>query len=438
MCGLLAAFNTPKKDKKGKLTTPEPVNEFIINQYQNQISRGQKGFGIIRINDKGKVEVDRACEGTKFLLDLYLKKSKMIIAHHRTPTSTDNQTDQTHPIVVDNKLLKFKYLVIHNGIITNDTELKAKHEKLGFVYTTAYEDTYLHSAYSKIKFNDSEALAIELALFIENKTKLIENSNSAAFIVLQVEKKTNLAKTVYFGKNNFGALNLDKKSNELRLSSEGDGESVKENKLYAFDVKDNKLSLISTPLPFKVAEKIITPVASQAKELLPSTQELISKDDPTEAQPSTEDLRVWVDPDTITPDDDILPAFAGKDYCKETCDKFKELLEGSSSQEVTHLIDDILDEQVLRINELMEDYKKVLMIAQPTHGQAGYYNGQVFQITKTMKMLTDLAENTYKDILQKEEQEEIVPVKPYIERLSARQQQAITKFLSYGGWNDII
>ena len=85
MCGLTAAFNT-KKD--GKKSNKNSVNDIIVSQFQNQCSRGQKGFGIIRIN-KGKIEVDRACETTKFLLDLYLKPSQMIIAHHRTPTSTE-------------------------------------------------------------------------------------------------------------------------------------------------------------------------------------------------------------------------------------------------------------------------------------------------------------------------------------------------------------
>jgi len=46
----------------------------------------------------------------------------MIIAHHRYPTSTKNLINQTHPIQVSNELLEHDYLVIHNGVITNDAE----------------------------------------------------------------------------------------------------------------------------------------------------------------------------------------------------------------------------------------------------------------------------------------------------------------------------
>ena len=122
MCGLIAAFNTSNKK----------VNNIIINQYQDQYSRGVQGYGIIRISDTQKVEIDRACEATKFLLDLYMKDSNMIIAHHRHPTSTDNKMDQTHPMIISNKMLKKDYYIIHNGIVSNDKELKKKHEELGF------------------------------------------------------------------------------------------------------------------------------------------------------------------------------------------------------------------------------------------------------------------------------------------------------------------
>ena len=194
MCGILAEFNIKTKNIK---IAPE-ANRFIIEQYENQYGRGSEGFGIIRIDEKQKIEIDRACEPAKFLLDLYMKKSSMIIAHHRRPTSTKNRLPQTHPIVVSNKQLKKDYLIIHNGIISNDEELHKKHELLGFKYTTdCIEEEYVE----KLKWNDSESLAIELALFIENKIKKIRIDNNAAYIILQLNKKTQKAEKELFEKN---------------------------------------------------------------------------------------------------------------------------------------------------------------------------------------------------------------------------------------------
>src|SRR3989304_431242 len=107
MCGILAAFNY--KEKK------ENVNEWIINQFQDQISRGRDGLGITFIDEKLNIKTERATEITKALLDLRFNESKMIIMHHRTPTSSRNRISQTHPISIKNKNLKHNYLIFHNG-----------------------------------------------------------------------------------------------------------------------------------------------------------------------------------------------------------------------------------------------------------------------------------------------------------------------------------
>ena len=127
MCGVIGMF---KKN--------ENVNMDVIYQMEDQISRGQEGFGIIFIQDDGSYKVERATEINKALLDLYRDSNqcKMIIAHHRTPTSSENKIKQTHPILVDNLKLKHKYLIIHNGVIHNTDERKLEHEKNGFMYTT--------------------------------------------------------------------------------------------------------------------------------------------------------------------------------------------------------------------------------------------------------------------------------------------------------------
>lgn len=233
MCGIIGAFNDNKNQK-------ENVNEWVIDTLQNQIDRGEKGFGIIFIDKSLKVIIKRACELTKTMLDLYMNNAKMIILHHRNPTSSANKLSQTHPILVENKSLKYKYYVVHNGIVSNDEDVKKAHKQLGFEYTTEYEKRWF-SANSDIKFNDSECIAIELARYIEKKTDTMAIIGSAAFIGLQVDKKTNKALNVYFGRNNGCPLNLAASRGKIRLSSEGQGTAITENFLYSFNLKDFKI-----------------------------------------------------------------------------------------------------------------------------------------------------------------------------------------------------
>jgi predicted glutamine amidotransferase len=160
----------------------------------------------------------------------------MIMLHHRMPTSSENKISQTHPILVNNGSLKHKYLVVHNGVINNEDEMREKHmNQLGFVYTTdRTTDT------GKEEFNDSEALAIEVARFVEKQTSKIESIGSAAFIAYEIDKKTNKLLNVHFCRNS-SPLKLSMTRNKIRLSSEGEGEDVKENTMYSFSIKDFKL-----------------------------------------------------------------------------------------------------------------------------------------------------------------------------------------------------
>lgn len=242
MCGIIAAFKTGKKKK--------PVNSFIINQFQDQISRGKEGFGIIRINQKS-FEIDRATEPCKFLLDLYQNPSAMIIAHHRMPTSTANKLSQTHPILVSNSLLTHDYLIVHNGVIYNDEEIKKEHEKLDFKYQTEIETTsnYGEYYYRRQNFNDSEVMAIEMALFIEGKIKGIRTRGSQAFIALQIEKKSQKPALVFFGRKD-NPLKMLREKNTLSLSSEGLGNQIEESVLYSFKVNDTKMKLQERKIEF--------------------------------------------------------------------------------------------------------------------------------------------------------------------------------------------
>lgn len=244
MCGIIGAFNFDENK--------ENVNDWIIDQLEDQISRGKDGFGIIFIDSKKNIIIKRATEISKSMVDLYMTKCKMIILHHRTPTSSQNKISQTHPILVKNGSLKHDYLVIHNGIISNCDQLKETHEAMGFLYTTErMKDKGF--TYEKEEYNDSEALAIEIARFIEGQEDVVDTRGNAAFIALQIDKKTDKAKKVYFGRNDgFNPIHLSSAQGKIRLSSEGEGNNCKEETLYQFNLNDFKLhknKLLFTKLP---------------------------------------------------------------------------------------------------------------------------------------------------------------------------------------------
>lgn len=244
MCGIIAAFS-----KK------ESVNEFVLNQYEDQHSRGTQGFGAVFIKDDGTYEVKRATEPIKALIDLNLTESKMIMFHHRYPTSSENKINQTHPLFVSNKTLSHDYLIIHNGVIYNDKELNTTHEGIGFSYRTKYtEDTTL----KKDKFNDSESLAIEIARYLDGQTTEMDVKGSAAFVCLQIDKANQKVIKAMYGTNGGSPLKAHISPGKVFLSSVGIGTEVAKNVLYTINMKTLKVE--HKPMVFaeeKVAESKI-------------------------------------------------------------------------------------------------------------------------------------------------------------------------------------
>ena len=245
MCGILACFNKKKE-----------VNQDAIDLYEEQFNRGQRGFGIIFVENNQPIQIKRATEPTKFLLDLYMNPSHGIMAHHRTPTSTENELQQTHPIKVHNKILKFDYYVVHNGMIHNVSDMVEKHEKLGFKYTTETAGKYLQSSKA---YNDSEALAIEIALFLEQKIKTIEAEGSCAFCILKVDKKTQQAVSFYFGKDEISPLNYYVDDNYVMASSEGPGTALPDKTLFEVSLNTPKFKEKQLKVTFKEKPIIATP-----------------------------------------------------------------------------------------------------------------------------------------------------------------------------------
>lgn len=171
----------------------------LLKKYNQQRMRGHEGFGIINVSLEDKISILRACKEVDFLKQLKEVSSsggRAVFVHHRWPTSTDNYVSQTHPIKVKHKSLEHTYYFMHNGVIRNDSYLKGEHDKLGFEYDTLmtkaihfkskYEDFIEKVEYD---WNDSNALAVEVARFIEGKVEdLKQVTGDFAFICIQANK----------------------------------------------------------------------------------------------------------------------------------------------------------------------------------------------------------------------------------------------------------
>ncbi len=433
MCGLIAAFNRSPKNKKNKHMKAEKVNTCIMDQYQDQCNRGQKGFGIIRITEKGKIQVDRATQENKFLLDLYLRPGNMILAHHRQPTSTDNKMVQTHPIFVSNKLLKHDYYFMHNGMVGNDSDLHKKHIDMGFAYTTEYhKEGYGEYYKGEQKWNDTEALAIEVAMVIEEMQPNVETNSGATFLALQINKKTNIAEKLYFGRNGSHTdLNIyqDEKKGILRISSEGIGDAVEENKLCSFDINDKDMVITKKDMVFKkkeipeAEEKTktgVTVIDFEHKHhnhnnpvQLPMSQNLVKIETTTEEIPSdfikghtpgnekamvVIQERKWISPNIQEDpyqDFDDSCFVDKKSYSSEMCKETQENLKTDDSTMVETSIETLLDDQKDKITSIIELYEKTLLKRKIVANERNYYMSQVYHIMKAMESMADLAEEEY-------------------------------------------
>lgn len=238
MCGLLYAFKQ----------NGQSASKTVLKRFQQQKDRGTQGFGYITIKD-GKIgEVARFEKEKSMIESLEKEKANEILFHHRIPTGTPNFIDMTHPIVVKNKILKRNYYVIHNGMISNDLELKMEHERLGFNYTTdmVKKTTYQTKNFDITEkeehlFNDSEVLAIDLALMLEDKQTEMRSKGSIAFICFETDKRNNIKK-IHYGHNTQNPLVLEDNKDLFVLKSEGSGLQVNTDVLITIDYKTKKIT----------------------------------------------------------------------------------------------------------------------------------------------------------------------------------------------------
>lgn len=234
MCGIITII---KKEDDGI-----PTHTSIVGMLATQAHRGVQGFGYLAFDDIVNSYVRREM---RYEIERTLEKneSRSIMFHHRFPTSTPNLADCTHPIKVSHDELQFDYYLIHNGMISNDAVLRRKHLELGYEYITTVTSsiTTKNHCKSQEKWNDSEALAIDVARFLEHKQEHMESSGSIAFVCAQVEKETGKVVKIFFGRNS-SPLTVKITDKAIVIRSEGEAGIVEPNMLYTLTMKTFKLT----------------------------------------------------------------------------------------------------------------------------------------------------------------------------------------------------
>jgi hypothetical protein len=249
MCGIVYA-----KDLRSG-TRRKGVNYKVIAQYTKQRARGTQGFGFYA------PESDRFVHHTeeKRILSLLRREkgAKEILFHHRNPTSTANTFNSAHPISTRSQLgkaLDHIYIGVHNGMLTNSNaqQLKLAHEKRGIVYSSIQSDG---------RFNDSESLIWELALYLDGKKSTMDAIGGMAWIVMRMDKNGQQDK-LFFGRNT-NPLNIHRKQHRyLTLSSTGAGEPIAIDTLYTFDYETQEY--IKKPLHMSTWANSHTSAAGQS------------------------------------------------------------------------------------------------------------------------------------------------------------------------------
>ena len=250
VCGIVAGFS-----KKGKR-----ISKSIMKRYIAQKHRGSQGFGYVAFYKEGKggkISVGRSVDEKGIRTHIMNENSSMIMFHHRLPTSTPNVEEATHPIFVSNEELDYDYFVVHNGVIRNADELRKKHEALGYVYTTVIETELMTKYTSKKngasyyvegtkteKFNDSEALAIEVARALDGMTSRIDTVGTVATIAWKVNKETGKLVSISYGHNAGNPMTISDNKDHFFLSSVG-GTDIPEDILYTLSTDGDSIGTTS-------------------------------------------------------------------------------------------------------------------------------------------------------------------------------------------------
>jgi predicted glutamine amidotransferase len=212
-----------------------PVNQAVKQMYKSQRGRGYEGFGFF-LPLENRLAHNTSEHRILDLLKNEAYESSEILFHHRFPTSTENRQNACHPFSTraNKHAFDHNYVLVHNGIVSNASTLKADHEK-------TYGIEYISVEHGK--FNDSEALLYDVALFLDGKQTELKAQGSIAFIVKRDDGKT------YFARNTGSPLVYELTSRGITVRSEGSGTSTLVNQLYEFDAETKELSHSELTIP---------------------------------------------------------------------------------------------------------------------------------------------------------------------------------------------
>lgn len=225
MCGIVSVIRLDGKS----------ASRIVRKRYGHQKSRGTQGFGYLAIENGKLKDYVRATTEDEIMKKLKAETAPIIIFHHRQPTSIENIEEGAHPIKVSNEKLEHDYYVIHNGVVSNDSELREKHYKDGFRYTTEAHNylvigdkTYFRGA----EWNDSEALAIEFALYLDGKKDDMDAKGTHAVMAVQTDKKGNVT-GIFAWRSYVADLKIVTNNSFVAISSTN-GQDIDSETMYSF------------------------------------------------------------------------------------------------------------------------------------------------------------------------------------------------------------
>lgn len=236
----------------------------VLKRFRKQRERGTEGFGYVTIDKDGYVgEVVRSADENEILADLMTQDEPTIMFHHRLPTSIPNYAEAAHPLTVKDDRFQYDYYVIHNGMITNWSTLFEKFKKDNYVFMTELRTCEIgefvnvpDSRYDfdpEIKINDSEAFALDLAMYLEGKQDGIEAIGTISFICIQAHKSGKV-KSVIYGHNVGNPMVQEVDKTLFCLRSLGQGGSTKEvpiDKIYTIDWETQQTTVSDTKVGYR-------------------------------------------------------------------------------------------------------------------------------------------------------------------------------------------
>lgn len=235
MCGIVTIIGRDGTDAR----------EAAIRRYRAQDRRGREGFGFVAVRGGRVVGYERAETEAEIMAALGKVPCDTILFHHRFPTSTPNLSECAHPIRVSHDDLRHDYYLIHNGVIWDEESkrLHDRHVSEGWRYSTQIDfvgrvggrEIPINS-----KWNDSEALAIELARDIDKGGDGVDIEGSVAFAMLQADKEGNVV-SIFWGTNGQNPLKVGESGGVIAAVCSEGGEEADKDVLFRLDYATGEL-----------------------------------------------------------------------------------------------------------------------------------------------------------------------------------------------------